>query len=712
MYRQLIRQLKPSYSGGFHRSSSNDLRRSFCCNNNDIKVRNSLLSGSSSLFPSDGQGLGSEKTLNWYSCGPTVYDVGHIGHARNYICSDIILRILTRVLNVNVNYVMGLTDIDDKIINKAIARGYDDWKEVNAMTDSYAADFFRDLEAFNVTPPNTVLKVTNHIPDIIRYVEKIIKRGYGYVIPGSGVYFDIGRYTKDGYIYGQLGGVNMPSDDSNNANSSNNSASGVAQPWIGTGIEGEGEGGDDAEQRRQLKRDPRDFALWKCIGTEVSKTTATAAPLTFPSPWGAGRPGWHIECSAMTHALFGPEVDIHSGGIDLLFPHHTNEIAQCEAHNAQHEWVKTWLHMGHLYINGRKMSKSLKNFITMEEFLHSNEEVMQTLVAETASGAVAGSGAGATSGVVAGSPCPAADLRLCFLHYKYHAAIHFSPDVFRQAMQFRVRVENFGFLVQKAEVSARSSSSSRSAIVGLTSASESNQSPHNRYEHSNQLLEHLADCRLAVLAAYRNDFDTPTALQCLSNLITEACHYATDAVIKRGYLQSSDGDGGSGSDSDSADMCVCPPVEPLHTVHAYILDTLSQLGVDLRDRCSSRSNISHQIKGAGLNTVSVSAGDCVDELVQFRSKVRALAIQGLKKSKGVKRGKKASKNKNNVVDPANMDTKHDSADTDADAALAVMRTTLQELLNECDELRDGVAMNKLGVEITDVDSQNASWRFK
>lgn len=276
------------------------------------------------------------------------------------MCTDIIHRILTKVLNVNVNYVMGLTDIDDKIINKALDRGYGDLAQVKGMTDGYAADFFRDLDDLGVTRPNTVLKVTNHVPDIVRYVENLIGLGFAYVIPDSGVYFDIGTYTQKGYTYGKLGGVSQHEGDA------------TVAPVQSIPDEEE-----EVEQRRLLKKDPRDFALWKCISPD-----APGAALVFESPWGRGRPGWHIECSAVTHALFGPEVDIHSGGIDLLFPHHTNEIAQCEAHNGRHEWVRHWLHMGHLYINGRKMSKSLKNFITVDEFLHANHTVMDALAAD------------------------------------------------------------------------------------------------------------------------------------------------------------------------------------------------------------------------------------------------------------------------------------------------------------------------------------------
>ena len=619
-------------------------RRLFC---NTIRVRNSLLSGDIKINNDGGE------TLNWYACGPTVYDVAHIGHARTYICTDIIHRILTKVLNVNVNYVMGLTDIDDKIVNKAIDRGYQNWDDVRVMTDGYAADFFRDLNDMNVTPPNTVLKVTNHISDIIRYVETIISNGYAYVVPDSGVYFDIGRFTQDGYTYGKLGGVN--------------------QHDVDTQSPGIPEEEEEIGQRRMLKRDPRDFALWKCV---------PAGSLTFDSPWGAGRPGWHIECSAVTHAMFGPEVAIHSGGIDLLFPHHTNEIAQCEAHNRRHGWVRHWMHMGHLYINGRKMSKSLKNFITMEEFLHSNSTVMSSLAAE--------SGTAPNAGV--DSPCPAIDLRLCFLLYKYHAAIHFSSDVFRQAVQYRARVEDFGFLVQKAEASARGTGSvgdfgflvqkAEASARGTGSVECGAAGPRDRYRHSNVLLLQLADCQREVLEAFRDDFDTPSALHRMSTLMQQAGHYASDIIIKGGYRSPED------------PHCPCPPVEPLHSVRAYVLHTLAQLGVVLESEPNVKAGSAVGVVGG--NQTQVALTSFAEELVKFRSRVRALSVEGLQRGK-TKKGSPGTET---------------GVNAETEVAAGAMQATLKELLVECDQLRDQVAADRLGLEITDVSSSTASWRFK
>jgi cysteinyl-tRNA synthetase len=208
--------------------------------------------------------------------------MAHLGHARTYINTDIIRRILTNYFHYQINFAMGMTDIDDKIIHRAQERGTN-WKK---LAREYEQSFLSDMDALNVKRPQTILRVTEHIPDIIQYIQQILVTGRAYETE-TGVYFDVKNNLSS---YGKLG--NIP-----------------------TGEEEEGGG------MVRGKKDSRDFALWKAVDP------ASGTP-HWDSPWGPGRPGWHIECSAMSHAYFGPTVDIHSGGIDLRFPHHTNEIAQ------------------------------------------------------------------------------------------------------------------------------------------------------------------------------------------------------------------------------------------------------------------------------------------------------------------------------------------------------------------------------------------------
>lgn len=271
----------------------------------DVVVRNNLRSSLghtelSKRFPSN--------ALSWYACGPTVYDSAHLGHARTYICTDVIRRMLVHWFRYNIDYAMGLTDIDDKIVTKANALNIFDksldasdskqWHAIYRLTSEITDEFFRDMDDLNVLRPRALLRVSEHVPEIIQYISKIIENGGAYVLP-SGVYFDVARHDSE---YGKLGAVHVHS-----AECPHDSVESAGESLL-------------------AKRDPKDFALWK---TEIiSAGHANEVEPVFDSPWGKGRPGWHIECSAMTHAYFGKDVDIHSGGIDLLFPHHTNEVAQ------------------------------------------------------------------------------------------------------------------------------------------------------------------------------------------------------------------------------------------------------------------------------------------------------------------------------------------------------------------------------------------------
>jgi cysteinyl-tRNA synthetase len=234
--------------------------------------------------------IDSKHILKWYSCGPTVYDSSHLGHARSYVCTDIIRRIFQSYFNIPVDFALGITDIDDKIIDKSRNISTASNSAMNRMLEvarKYEDDFFDDMDKLNVLRPNAVLRVTDHIDEIINYIKGIESAGCAYIAE-DGVYFDITTFTSQhNHVYGKLD---------------------CAIPPI-----------TEEQQTKSGKRSPRDFALWKFSKPDEPQ---------WSSPWGLGRPGWHIECSAMTNSYFGQTFDIHSGGVDLKFPHHTNEIAQ------------------------------------------------------------------------------------------------------------------------------------------------------------------------------------------------------------------------------------------------------------------------------------------------------------------------------------------------------------------------------------------------
>ncbi len=261
-----------------------------------------------------------EGEVRMYVCGPTVYDYTHIGHARTYIAFDVVRRYFEH-RGYTVLMVMNFTDIDDKIIKRANETGEDPKK----LAEKFLRYFLEDMVALNVKPADVYPRVTEHIGDIIEFIGKLQEKGYAY--EGSdGVYFEVRKF-KD---YGKLSGIK------------------VEDLVKGARVE-PGEG----------KKNPEDFALWK---------KAKPGEPKWSSPWGEGRPGWHIECSTMSTKYLGESFDIHGGGNDLIFPHHENEIAQTEACTG-HEWVRYWMHAGFLMVNGEKMSKSLGNFITIREAL-------------------------------------------------------------------------------------------------------------------------------------------------------------------------------------------------------------------------------------------------------------------------------------------------------------------------------------------------------
>ncbi len=262
-----------------------------------------------------------------YACGPTVYDHLHIGNGRMLIVFDVLFRLLRHEYGEShVTYVRNITDVDDKINARAAERGVD----IRVLTDEMTKVFHEDAKALGCLPPTVEPRATDHIAEMIAMIEKLIAKGHAYVAEGH-VLFDVPSMPA----YGKLS--KRPLDEM------------IAGARV---------------EVAPYKRGPMDFVLWK---------PSSAAEPGWESPWGRGRPGWHIECSAMSWKHLGEVFDIHGGGIDLLFPHHENEMAQsCSAfgHDAM---ANVWMHNGHLQVEGEKMAKSLENFVTIQELLHTKK---------------------------------------------------------------------------------------------------------------------------------------------------------------------------------------------------------------------------------------------------------------------------------------------------------------------------------------------------
>lgn len=352
-----------------------------------LKVMNSLTREKDTFITMDGS-----RKLKWYMCGPTVYAPSHMGHARTYLGFDIIRRIMSSHFGYDVTLVMNITDLDDKIIERANEQSI----TCTELSRKFEMEFHEDMAQLGVSAPDILTRVTEYMPEIVEYIDKIIKKGLAYESNGS-VYFHVEQFSlTPGMQYCKLAPEQV-----------NNSA---------LLAEGEGKLTQDFVSD---KRSPRDFALWKRSKENEPK---------WDSPWGPGRPGWHIECSVMATDVFSKMndgsltesqagcMDIHSGGVDLKFPHHDNEMAQAEAHAGCKQWVNYFIHAGHLHIDGFKMSKSLKNFITIRQALEINT---------------------------------ARQIRMCFLLHKYNAPMDYGDNTMTHAVE-REKVFSDFFLNVKA----------------------------------------------------------------------------------------------------------------------------------------------------------------------------------------------------------------------------------------------------------------------
>lgn len=281
-----------------------------------MKIYNSLTRTKEEFKPLE------EGKVKMYACGITVSGEAHIGHGYQALIYDIMRKFLNKQ-GFNVTYARNYTDVDDKIIAKS--------NEAGIPADKYAADMIKKIDAimrkFDVDDPDLWLKATENIQSIIDFISKLIEGGHAYAAPSGTVYFDVSSFKRYGCLSNRsvedmLDGVRVENDDE--------------------------------------KKSPADFALWKA---------AKAGEIYWESPWGKGRPGWHIECSAMNRVAFGDQIDIHGGGRDLIFPHHENEIAQSESLTGK-QFSKYWTHNGLIKVNGQKMSKSLGNSLLLEDLLN------------------------------------------------------------------------------------------------------------------------------------------------------------------------------------------------------------------------------------------------------------------------------------------------------------------------------------------------------
>ncbi len=384
--------------------------------------------------------------VTWYQCGPTVYAESHLGHARTYVSLDIIRKILRDYFGYNVVVCQNITDIDDKIIIRSAERN----ENFRSLASKYEIEFLEDMKTLGVELPEMLTRVSEYIDEIIEFIDSLVKKGLAYESDGS-VYFDVNAFVAAGFTYGKLAPEQVGNSD----------------------LLQEGEG---ALSSNSVKRSPADFALWK-------KTKDLEKEPGWSSPWGLGRPGWHIECSVMCTSAFktigSDKIDIHAGGVDLKFPHHDNEIAQSEAYLNCHDWVNYWLHTGHLNIEGAKMSKSLKNFKTIRDAL-------QVYTPR--------------------------QFRVCYLLHKYNAPMDYSEGTLAEAVNVDKMFSEF-FLNVKAKLRDMGSIGEKNQHVGPT---------------EQQLLQKLEAAKSNIHRCLCDDFDTPGVVQVLIELIHDCNKIMTD----------------------------------------------------------------------------------------------------------------------------------------------------------------------------------------
>jgi cysteinyl-tRNA synthetase len=356
-------------------------------------------------------------TVKIYVCGPTVYDYSHIGHGRTYVVYDSLKRYLS-LRGYNVVHVVNITDIDDKIIRRAQEENRD-WRSI---VDEYTRDYFEALERLGIRVDHHP-RVSDHIGEIIEFIEGLIDKGYAYIAPSGSVYFEVDKYEDYGRLSGRLD----------------------KEYWS-----------QEAEFLGEKKK-PYDFALWKA---------AKPGEPYWESPWGRGRPGWHIECSVMSSRYLGGRFDIHGGGTDLIFPHHENERAQSEAFFGVKPWVSIWMHTGMLTVGVDKMSKSLKNIVPLRDALKKYQP-----------------------GV----------LRLWYLHVHYRKPLNYTEESIEQAEKLYNRLVSAHDLLLKLQ--------------------REMQNPHYLNNEDLKILNELKQVYVDFHRALSEDFNTPEALAAVNKLL-------------------------------------------------------------------------------------------------------------------------------------------------------------------------------------------------
>lgn len=361
--------------------------------------------------------------VKFYVCGPTVYDYIHIGNGRAFVAFDVLRRFL-KSQGYEVLYVMNLTDIDDRIIERSIKEGV----PTEEITEKYTQAFFEDLDALGILRADIYPKATEHVEEIISLIRKLMDEGFAYEVEGD-VFYDVNKF-KD---YGKLSGKKLE------------------DLIAGSRVE--------IDER---KHNPFDFALWK-----AQKPGEPA----WESPWGMGRPGWHIECSAMSMKYLGQNFDIHAGGIDLVFPHHENEIAQSEAVSGE-QLANNWLHNGFLQIDGAKMAKSLGNFKRVRDIV---------------------------------KIYPGAIIRLFFLQKHYRSPIDFTQEGLEAAKTASARLRTFYQNLCNAIEDLNIEAPDQTKLA----------------DHASRARDHVDVLRTRALEALADDLDTPAAVSCLFDLVRE-----------------------------------------------------------------------------------------------------------------------------------------------------------------------------------------------